>query len=179
VFTSNHATEFESPWVIWNGEYGVVAMASVGVVEATPDGLRAWMAPPFDMLGPINLEALQASGRIAFAACIVMSRQRWQDDQAQLRRAAIDKRRLAQERLQAEQARFNRGRRSPPGHSTLVDERHHREALNLPADGPLIPSQIKTAYRRMAQKAHPDLGGSHEQFVRITEARNALLEQAH
>ncbi|WP_235840044.1 hypothetical protein [Derxia lacustris] len=30
----------------------------------------------------------------------------------------------------------------------------------------------------MAQKAHPDVGGSHEQFLRITEARNALLERA-
>ena len=31
------------------------------------------------------------------------------------------------------------------------------------------------AFRRLAQKAHPDTGGSHELFIRITEARNALL----
>ena len=36
--------------------------------------------------------------------------------------------------------------------------------------------QVRAAFRRLAQKAHPDVGGSNEQFVRIKEARNALLE---
>jgi len=52
----------------------------------------------------------------------------------------------------------------------------HRETLKLPFDGKLEPRQINAAFRRLAQKAHPDVGGSHEEFVRITEARNALLE---
>jgi malonyl CoA-acyl carrier protein transacylase len=30
--------------------------------------------------------------------------------------------------------------------------------------------------RRIAKEAHPDVGGSHEQFVRISQARDALLE---
>ena len=40
----------------------------------------------------------------------------------------------------------------------------------------LEEAQIKTAYRRLAKEAHPDVGGSQEKFVQITEAYNALLE---
>jgi DnaJ-class molecular chaperone len=43
-------------------------------------------------------------------------------------------------------------------------------------DGKLEATQIKKVYRRLAQKAHPDIGGSHGEFLRITQARNALLE---
>lgn len=166
-------------WVIWNGLSGILAMAVMGRVEATASGgMNAWMAPPFEMLGPFDLDELMAHGRITFAACMVMSRQRWQDDQIELRQEAFEKRRAAQERLHAEQARFNQSRRRRRAHGHPFDERQHRETLNLPADGALEPSQIKKAYRRLAQKAHPDVGGSHEQFLRITEARNALLEGA-
>jgi len=162
-------------WVIWNGASGMLAMATIGQVEAGEGGRRAWMARPFDMLGPFSLDELEAQGRIAFAACIVMSRQRWQDDQVALRREAHEKRRAAQARLNEDHARFNEGRRRGRTHRQQVDERQHREALNLPADGKLEPSQIKAAFRRLAQKVHPDVGGSHEQFLRIAQARNALL----
>lgn len=162
-------------WVIWNGLSGLIAMAAIGRVELTPSGRIAWLDKPFEMAGPFSLDALETDGRVAFAACMVMSRQRWQDDQAGLRQDAHEKRRAAKERLHAEQARFSkgRGRRSD---DKPFDEKQHRETLNLPVDGKLELSQVKTAYRRLAQKAHPDVGGSHEQFVRITEARNALLD---
>jgi hypothetical protein len=164
-------------WVIWNGASGILAMASVGRIEDTAGGRCAWMALPFDMLGPFSLDDLKAHGRITFAACVVMSRQRWQDDQIELRQEAFEKRRATQERLHAEQARFNQSRRRGGAHGHPFDERQHRETLSLPADGALEPRQIKKAYRRLAQKAHPDVGGSHEQFLRITEARNALLDR--
>jgi hypothetical protein len=163
-------------WVIWNGLSGILAMVTIGRVEVAAGGRSAWLDPPFDMVGPFSLDELETVGRIAFAACIVMSRQRWQDDQSTLRREAYERRRAAQERLHAEQARFNRGSRRRPTNDPQLDERQLRETLKLPTDGKLEPSQIKTAYRRLAQKAHPDVGGSHEQFVRITQARNALLE---
>lgn len=135
------------------------------------------MDPPFEMLGPFSLDELETHGRTAFAACIVMSRQRWQDDQVELRREAYERRRTAQERLNEGHTRFNKGRRRRRTHRQQFDERQHRETLNLPIDGKLEPSQIKAAYRRLAQKVHPDVGGSHDQFVLITEARNALLER--
>jgi hypothetical protein len=169
----------DEQWVIWNGMSGILAMATLGQVEHSASGPMAWMASPFEMLGPFSLDELKTQGRITFAACMVMSRLKWQQDQVQLRQEAFEKRRAAQQRQHEAHARFNEGRRrhrtSQPSRYT---EQQHREALNLPADGQLQPAQIKTAFRRLAQKAHPDMGGSHEQFVRITEARNALLEQA-
>ena len=164
-------------WVVWNGSSGLLAMATMGRVEVGAGGRSAWLDRPFDMVGPFNLDELETHGRIAFAACIVMSRQRWQDDQEALRREAYEKRRAAQHRRHEEQARFNDGRGRHSAHRRPLDDRPHRKTLNLPADGKLEPAQIKTAYRRLAQKAHPDVGGSHEQFLRITEARNALLER--
>lgn len=152
-------------------------MATIGRIEVGTDGRQAWLDPPFDMVGPFSLDELETSGQIAFAACIVMSRQKWQDDQVELRQAAFAKRRAAQERMNAKQEKYNRGRGRRRKHLRQVDEKQHRETLKLPIDGTLEPSQIKAAFRRLAQKAHPDTGGSHEQFLRITEARNALLDR--
>jgi len=164
-------------WVIWNAMSGLLATATLGRIDVTEAGRMAWMDRPFEMLGPFNLDELEARGRIAFAACIVMSRQTWQQDQAELRREALEQRRAAQERLHEAQARVNGGRRRRRPHGQPYSERQHREALHLPVDGKLEPAEVKKAFRRLAQKMHPDMGGSQDQFVRITEARNALLEQ--
>jgi len=163
-------------WVIWNGDHGLVTTVTIGRVEAGAGGRSAWLDEPFDMVGPFCLDELETHGRIAFAACIVMSRQRWRDDQVALRRESLHIRRAAQQRMNEEFARFSGNRGGYQGNRKPFDERQHRETLNLPIDGKLEPRQIKVAYRRLAQKVHPDVGGSNEQFVRITEARNALLE---
>ena len=169
----------EEEWVIWNGAHGLVTTVTIGRVEASVEGSAegrvAWLEEPFDMVGPFSLDELETNGRIAFAAAIVMSRQRWRDDQAELRRESVELRRAAQQRMNEEFARFFGGRGGQPARRKPFDEREHREALDLPMDGKLEPSQIKAAFRRLAQKLHPDMGGSSEQFVRITEARNALL----
>lgn len=173
---------FDSPlpadqeqWVIWNGSSRLLAMATMGRVEVGAGGRTAWLCQPFDMVGPFSLDELETQGRISFAACIVMSRQRWQEDQVTLRREAFETRRVTQERLNAKHARFHDGHNRHRPHHQAFDEKQHREVLHLPINGKLESIQIKTAYRQLAQKVHPDVGGSHEQFVRITEARNALL----
>lgn len=166
----------DEEWVIWNGGHGLVTTATLGRIEVDAHGRRAWLDEPFDMVGPFSLDELETRGWIAFAACLVLSRQRWQEDQAALRRASMNRRRAAQERMNAEFARFSgrQGRYHGMGHR--VDEREHRAALNLPADGKLERHQVNAAFRRLAQKAHPDVGGSHDQFVRIAKARTVLLE---
>ena len=169
-------TAEKEEWVVWNGSMGILSMATLGRVEVGADGRKAWLAPPFDMVGPFSLDELETRGQIPFEACIVLSRQKWQDDQVELRKEAFAKRRAAQERMHAEQERFNRGRGRRRKHLREIDEKQHRETLHLPIDGKLEPSQIKAAFRRLAQKAHPDTGGSHEQFLLIKEARNALLD---
>ncbi len=176
--TDSSAFAEQEYWVIWNGSIGIVDTVTVGAVEVTANGRHAWLDEPYDMVGPFSLDELETSGRIAFAACLVMSRQRWQEDQVALRRESYNQRQASQQRLFEEFARFSQRRESRPTPFQQHSDKKHRESLNLPVDGLLEPAQIKAAYRKLAQKVHPDVGGSHEQFVRITEARDALLERA-
>lgn len=165
------STPPDDEWVIWNSGHGLVTTAALGRIE--PDG-NAWLAEPFDMVGPFSLTELQGCGRIAFAACIVMSRSRWQTDQAALRQASATLRRAARQQAGAFSSHFG-ARPGAPYKTPTQDEGEHREILKLPAEGKLERRQINTAFRRLAQKAHPDAGGSHEHFVRIAKARTALL----
>jgi hypothetical protein len=169
-------TADEEEWVIWNGAHGLVTTVAIARVEVGACGRSAWLDEPFDMVGPFSFDELKRHGRIAFAACIVMSRQRWQDDQVELRRESLKIRRATEQRINEKFERLYGGHSQHQVNRKPVDERQHRETLNLPINGALESSQIKTAFRRLAQKMHPDAGGSNEQFIRITEARNALLE---
>ncbi len=170
----------EEFWVIWNGTHGILDTVEIGQVEVGASGRNAWLEEPYDMVGPFSLEELETRGVISFAACIVMSRQKWQEDQVELRLEARKNRRAAQERLFEFNARYSNRRSHWQGPAPVRQdsERKYRALLNLPSEGSLASAQIKTAYRRLAQKAHPDAGGNKETFVQITEARDALLEYA-
>jgi hypothetical protein len=146
-------------WVIWNGSMGVLDMATLGRVEDGEGGRSAFLAPPYEVVGPFSLDELETRGRIAFGECLVMSRRRWQEDQVDLRFEAQNRRRAFLSR---------------PG---FEDGRAHREVLNLPTEGALDPAQIKAAFRRLAKTAHPDAGGSDEHYRRVAQARDALLKQ--
>lgn len=166
----------DQEWVIWNGGLGLVTTAALGLVEFGPDGRQAWLEEPFDMVGPFSLDELETHGRIGFAACIVMSRQRWKADQAQLRHESVDQRRAAQQRTNGTFAHSSGKQPGYLGPPPTRDEDRHRQVLELPAAGRLERSQINTAFRRLAQRAHPDTGGSHDQFVRLTMARHMLID---
>lgn len=148
-------------WVVWNGSLGVLDMATIGHIEDREEGRRAYLAPPYGVVGPFSLDELEAQGRIAFGECLVMSRQRWREDQVELRIGAREKRRAFLFRSSFADA----------------DQVERRETLNLPSEGALTPSEINAAFRRLAKTAHPDAGGSAEHYRRIAEARDALLEQ--
>jgi hypothetical protein len=146
-------------WVVWNGSLGILVMAAIGRIEEGEGGRSAFLAPPYDVVGPFSLDELEMQGRIAFGACLVMSRQRWQEDQVDLRIEGREKRRAFLFQPDFE------------------DDREHREVLNLPMEGPLKPSEINAAFRQLAKIAHPDAGGSDEDYRRIADARDALLKQ--
>ena len=165
----------DEQWIIWNSALGLRDFVTIDRVEAGPGGRKAWLDEPYDMVGPFDFDELEASGRIGFAACIVMSRRKWQDDQVQLRREVFERHRKAQEELYEELARANKRKQRYGSSMQQSNEQEQRKLLELPADGTLEPSQIKAAYRQLAKKAHPDVGGSHEHFLLITEARDALL----
>lgn len=48
--------------------------------------------------------------------------------------------------------------------------------LGLPEDA--TEEQIKQRYREMSLKAHPDRGGSQEEFIKLTEHKNKCLKWA-
>jgi len=146
-------------WVVWNGSLGILVMAAIGLIEEDEFGRTACLAPPWEVVGPFSLDELEKEGKIAFGACLVMSRQRWQEDQAELRIEAFKLRRSFTLQFDTE----------------IYQE--HREVLNLPLEGALEAAEINAAFRRMAKIAHPDAGGSDEDYRRIAEARDALLEQ--
>jgi hypothetical protein len=147
-------------WVVWNGSLGVLDMAALGRVDHRETGREAWLSPPYDMVGPFSLDELEAQGRVAFGACLILSRRKWQEDQVQLRMEAFEQRRAFAARF----APFDEG------------DEEHREALELPLDGELTAQEINAAFRRLAKKAHPDAGGDPAAYIRLTEARDVLLE---
>ena len=146
-------------WFVWNGSIGILDSVTIGAVAHGEGGRSAFLAPPYDIVGPFSLDELETVGRIAFGACLVMSQQRWREDQVELRREGQEKRRAFLLRME------------------FGDDRESREILDLPTDGALDPSEINAAFRRLAKTAHPDAGGSDELYRRIAEARDALLEQ--
>ncbi|WP_221798085.1 hypothetical protein [Oceanobacter mangrovi] len=169
----------EELWVIWNGTLGIVDTVTIAEFQLTDDGHVAWLDEPYDMVGPFQLDRLLAAGQLGFEACTIMSRVFWQANQVELRRAALHQRREYQQRMEAEFARYQQRQNSAwGGHGGDFQpqlERQYRQLLDLPTEGLLEKLQIKTAFRRLAQKAHPDQGGSQELFVQITQARDALL----
>ncbi len=145
-------------WVIWNGSMGILDMVTIGRVEHRDGGRHGFLAAPYDIVGPFSMEELENLGRIAFGACLVMSRLRWQEDQVELRAEAMKARRALMMQADPE------------------EDRAHRETLDLPLSGVLEVSEINAAFRRKAKTAHPDAGGSDTLYRRIAEARDALLE---
>ncbi len=165
---------YDEQWVIWNVFFGVRDFVTIGEIEVTDNGKQAWLEEPYDMVGPFCLDELVSAGQISFAECLVMSYQNWNEHRVELQLKAQNKQRAAHEKLFKQQDGFKQNR-SHTQHFQHHKEKEYRASLNLPADGELKPSEIKAAFRRRAQKTHPDVGGSHEVFIQITEARDALL----
>ncbi|HZF70549.1 J domain-containing protein [Sulfuricurvum sp.] len=160
----------DEEWIIWNGSIGIRDFVTIGRIDT--DESVAWLEAPYDMVGPFSLDELTTNGLIHFAACVVMSKQRWQDDREELRQISMERRRQAQQEMFDKLERNNRRKIN----AMQSAQREYRTLLELPEGGTLEMSQIKTAYRRAAKKAHPDAGGSQELFIRIKEACDALLE---
>ncbi|WP_294540010.1 J domain-containing protein [uncultured Rhodoblastus sp.] len=148
-------------WVVWNGSLGVLDQARMGRVEEAPSGRIAWLAAPYDVVGPFSLDELENFGRVRFGACLVMSRRIWKADQDKLRSET-------RERLWA----------LAMGVNAPNDASAHRARLELPPWGALTAAEINAAFRRLAKTVHPDAGGRHDDYIRLTEARDALLERA-
>lgn len=53
----------------------------------------------------------------------------------------------------------------------------HRDLtiMGMATDGTVTVEQVKNRYREMAKLYHPDVGGDHQKFIELTEAKNRLL----
>lgn len=159
----------EEEFVIFNSALGVCDFVTIGETEPNCDLTIAWLEDPYEMVGPFSLDELRIQGKIDFAACIVMSVDKWKKERTTLLQQSFDKQQKIQEEHLKEIHRFNQQKQ--------YNDRPYRELLCLPLEGTLEVAQIKTAYRKVSKKVHPDLGGTHEEFLQITSARDALLEK--
>lgn len=157
-------------WIIWNSAIGIRDFVTIGHFNVEEN--VAWLESPYQMVGPFSIEELLSQGQISFAECVVMSKQKWQDDRESLLSISMMIRRKAQQEFFEELEKQNRRRQ----HNHTYELEEYRLLLNLPISGILEVSQIKSAYRKAAKKAHPDAGGTQEMFLRIKEAHDVLLE---
>ena len=67
------------------------------------------------------------------------------------------------------------GRRDIPVR-VLTPEERDRQLLGLPLDRRLTLLEIQRAYKRAAKTAHPDAGGSAQDFLALSAAREALMK---
>jgi hypothetical protein len=68
------------------------------------------------------------------------------------------------------------GRRQDRVKSLSAEERH-RQLLELPLDRRLSVPEIHRAWKHVAKRAHPDVGGSAREFLELSAARDALIQK--
>jgi hypothetical protein len=68
------------------------------------------------------------------------------------------------------------GRREASVKVPTLEERY-RQLLELPLDRRLSAAEIHRAYKHIAKRAHPDVGGSAGEFLELAAAREALMKQ--
>lgn len=162
-------------FIIWNPTLGIRDLVTIGEIKTTENTTQAWLDDPYDMVGPFSLDELLTKGEISFEACVVMTKEKWQKDQKRLKKESYKKQQKIHEEFYNDINRHNKRKRESYNSSDHLNEKDSRQLLNLPLEGVLKVTQIKTAFRKVAKSAHPDVGGSHEKFVQITKAKDALL----
>jgi hypothetical protein len=68
------------------------------------------------------------------------------------------------------------GKRQDHARSPTPEERY-RQMLGLPLGCHLSGAEIRQAYKRAAKTAHPDVGGSAQEFLALSEAREVLIKE--
>jgi len=165
----------EEEFIIWNSTLGIRDYVMIGEVESTADTTNAWLDEPYEMVGPFCLDELLLCGQISFEACIVMSKKCWEEGKKSFCETSFAEQQRIQQEFNEELKKHNKKKKEQNIHAKHLSEKEHRELLSLPLEGLLEVTQIKAAFRKIAKTAHPDVGGSHELFVQLTQARDALL----
>jgi hypothetical protein len=146
--------EIERLWSARAPDYGEAVRVAAHIASAAPDGL-------------LRQAAVQALPILRSAA---------DDDADQVTRVAARRRLgvMREELLALVNPRFGK-RESQP--KLLSSEERYRQLLGLPVDGSLSAPEIHQAWKRAAKAAHPDTGGSADQFQALSAARDALIRE--
>jgi len=163
----------EEDFIIWNSSLGIRDFVTIGEINSSKK--EAWLDEPYEMVGPFCLEKLCTIGKISFEACMVMSKKYWRDNQELLRKEAFIQQSLFQQKFQEDINNHNKKREKYRSSLEISSQKEYRQLLCLPLEGVLENIQIKEAFKKLAKTAHPDVGGTHEMFVKISQARDALM----
>jgi len=163
----------EMDFVIWNSNLGVHDFVTIGEIDTKNN--TAYLDDPYEMVGPFSLDELCTKGEIDFAACVVMSKENFKKKQSLLFEETLKKQRKTQQNYQDDIYNYNKKKKEAQQNLEKFNEIKYRKLLNLPIKGDLEIFQIKAAFRKIVKIAHPDLGGSDENFIKILEARDRLL----
>jgi hypothetical protein len=157
----------EEEFIVWNSSLGIRDFATIGESQDNNGVTLIWLDEPYEMVGPLNLEILLKDGQTDFEACSILTQEYWQENQNRLKQKSYQK----QQDMYEEIRNYNISKQKQ-SHSKEIE---CRKLLYLPLEGKLKSDMIKTAYRKIAKKEHPDTGGTQEGFVKLTEAKECLL----
>ncbi|XOB61502.1 J domain-containing protein [Campylobacterota bacterium DY0563] len=156
-------------FIIYNSELNLKDFVTIGEVDK--ENKIAYLDTPYEMVGPFCLNELYNKGKIYFEACMVMTQNFWHKERINLQKESFIKQQQSQNRFYEEIKNYNKKRQSL--HINIDIE--YRTLLSLPLEDKLDESQIKEAFKKVAKNTHPDVGGSHEEFIKVTIARDELL----
>ena len=156
----------EMDFIIWNSDLGLRDFVTIGEVDTKNN--TAYLDEPYEMVGPFCLEKLCKKSEISFAACIVMNEVKWKEKQKIFYKESFKNQEKLRKEFSENINKYNKKRR-------YSREQEYRKLLSLPLEGFLEESEIKRAFRKLAKTTHPDVGGSNEMFLKITQARDALI----
>ncbi len=160
----------EEDFIIFNSKLGLRDFVTIGEIDFKNN--QVWLDNPYEFVGPLCLEKLCTIGEISFEACIIMSQEYWKKNQRRLQKESFENQLKFQRQFQKDINNHNKKRRD----LDYKTEKENRELLGLPLEGVLEISQIKAAFKKIAKTAHPDVGGTHEMFVKLSDAKDALIQ---
>jgi hypothetical protein len=140
---------------------GELNYAKIADVRPAKWGRVARLAEPFgSKMGPFNYEDLLNKGRAENQGYTVYTTEFWKSNRdVEIRKYM---------KMWFPKGLFE--------HETNVEEIGHRRVLQLPNGGALLKSEIEQAVKLCAKSAHPDAGGSDEQFKQLLAAKDALVQ---
>ena len=158
---------YDQHFIIFNSALGIRDFVLIDKIEDSPFGYQAWLDEPYEMVGPFSLDELLEVGKISFAECEVISKEFFRENRLEILKSSFKQQQELRQKMYEELAQRNKMRR----HGSFGSD----EPLYLPKDGALTSLQIKAAFKKASKKAHPDAGGTHEEFVQVNKARDELL----